>query len=221
MSASIKKLSLFLFMVALLLHSSHAEEENDLWLLISSYEDISISLNDLATFLIAHGYDVTPGRSYVTVSLSEGNTVYLTPNGASPRLADIWMTPPEKPIGPIRVSYDATIQKNATYTMSSNQQFIKTISRSILFPLMPLDMCYDGSKQLGIIYTGLGYNVTYMFLPDDRGHMWLLVEDDGTETWLAVDSYYGVMTGTEYYTSPYSFPRFELLDLVVPQWRVD
>lgn len=220
MSACIKKLSLFLLMVALLLYPSCADEENDLWLLISSYEDISISLDDLAMFLIAHGYNATPGRSYVTVRFSEGNMVYLTPNGASPRLADLWMTPPEKPIGPIRVSYDATIQKNATYVMSSSQQFLKTISRSILFPLVPIDMCYDGSKQLGIIYTGLGYNVTYMFLPDERGHMWVLVEDDSTGTWLAVDSYYGVMTETEYYTSSYSFPRFELLNLLVPQWRI-
>jgi hypothetical protein len=220
MSVPVKKLSLFLLMVALLLHSSHAEEENDLWLLISSYEDIGISLNDLATFLIAHGYNATPARSYVTVSLSGGNTVYLTPNGASPRLADLWMTPPEKPIGPIRVSYDEAIKKNATYVMSSNPEFVKTISRSVLFPLVPLGMCYEGSKQLGIIYTGLGYNVTYMFHPDEPGHMWTLVEDDGTETWLAVDSYYGVVTSSDYYATSYSFPRFELLDLVNPQWRV-
>jgi hypothetical protein len=220
MSACIKKLSFTLLIVALLMYTSCADEENDLWLLISSYEDMSISINDLATFLIAHGYNATPGRSYVTVSLSKGSIVYLTPNGASPRLADLWMTPPEKPIGPIRVSYDETIKKNATYVMSSNQQFLKDIRRSILFPLVPIDMCYYGSKQLGIIYTGLGYNVTYMFLPDGRGHMWVLVEDDGAGTWLAVDSYYGVMTSAEYYTSPYSFPRFELLDLVVPQWRV-
>ncbi|MCX6677674.1 MAG: hypothetical protein NTU95_06980 [Methanothrix sp.] len=220
MPVPIQKLSLFLLIVALLLQSSHADEENDLWLLISSYEDIGISLNDLATFLAAHGYNAKPAGSYVTVTFSGGNEVYLTPNGAAPRLADLWMTAPEKPVGPIRVNYDESIKKNATYAMSSNPEFVKSISRSVLFPLMPLGMCYEGSKQLGIIYTGMGSNVTYMFHPDDPGHEWILVEDGSTNTWLAVDSYYGVMTSSDYYAASYSFPRFDLLDLVNPQWRI-
>ncbi len=211
-----------MLILALLQTSSHADEENDLWLLISSYEDIGISVSDLATFLTAHGYIAKPSRSYVTVNFHSGKEVCLTPNGGSPGLADFWMTPPEKPIGPVRIGPpDEAIKKNATYKMSSNPEFMKTISRTVLFPLVPLGMCYDGSKQLGTIYTGLGNNVTYMFNPTpDQGHEWILVDDGNTNTWLAVDSYYGVMTSSDYYTASYSFPRFELIDMVNPHWRV-
>jgi hypothetical protein len=219
-SFPLRKLSLFVLILALLQSSSHADEENDLWLLISSYEDIGISVSDLATFLVAHGYIAAPSRSYVTVTFSDGKEVYLTPNGGSPGLADLWMSPPEKPVGPVRIGFDEAIKKNATYKMSSNPEFTKSISRSVLFPLVPLGMCYDGSKQLGTIYTGLGHNVTYMFNPAGQGHEWVLVEDAKTNTWLAVDSYYGVMTSGDFYTAPYSFPRFELLDMVNPQWKV-
>jgi hypothetical protein len=220
MSVPTRKLSIFVLAIALLLSSSDANEENDLWLLISSYEDFGITPNDLATFLTAHGYNAKPIKSYVTVKFSGGKEVYLTPNGASPRLADLWMTAPKKPTGPVRVGFDEAIKKNVTYAMSSNPEFVKSISRSILFPLMPLGMCYEGSKQMGIIFTGLGHNITYMFNPDNTGHEWVLVEDDSTNTWLAVDSYYGVITTGDYYTAPYSFQQFDLLDLVNPQWRI-
>jgi len=220
MSVSIRKLSIFVLAIALFLQSSCANEENDLWLLISSYEDFGITPNDLATFLIAHGYNARLIKSYVTVKFSGGKEVYLTPNGASPRLADLWMTAPEKSIGPVRVSFDESIKKDVTYAMSSNPVFVKSISRSVLFPLSPLGMCYEGSKQMGIIYTGLGHNIMYMFNPNNTGHEWVLVEDGSTNTWLAVDSYYGVMTTGDYYTAPYSFQQFDLLDLVNPQWRI-
>jgi len=220
MSVSIRKLSIFVLAIALFLQSSCANEENDLWLLISSYEDFGITPNDLATFLTAHGYNARLIKSYVTVKFSGGKEVYLTPNGASPRLADLWMTAPEKSIGPVRVSFDEAIKKDVTYAMSSNPVFVKSISRSVLFPLSPLGMCYEGSKQMGIIYTGLGHNIMYMFNPNNTGHEWVLVEDGSTNTWLAVDSYYGVMTTGDYYTAPYSFQQFDLLDLVNPQWRI-
>jgi len=220
MSVSIRKLSIFVLAIALFLQSSCANEENDLWLLISSYEDFGITPNDLATFLTAHGYNARLIKSYVTVKFSGGKEVYLTPNGASPRLADLWMTAPEKSIGPVRVSFDEAIKKDVTYAMSSNPVFVKSISRSVLFPLAPLGMCYEGSKQMGIIYTGLGHNIMYMFNPNNTGHEWVLVEDGSTNTWLAVDSYYGVMTTGDYYTAPYSFQQFDLLDLVNPQWRI-
>jgi len=220
MSVSIRKLSIFVLAIALFLQSSCANEENDLWLLISSYEDFGITPNDLATFLTAHGYNARLIKSYVTVKFSGGKEVYLTPNGASPRLADLWMTAPEKSIGPVRVSFDESIKKDVTYAMSSNPVFVKSISRSVLFPLSPLGMCYEGSKQMGIIYTGLGHNIMYMFNPNNTGHEWVLVEDSSTNTWLAVDSYYGVMTTGDYYTAPYSFQQFDLLDLVNPQWRI-
>ena len=211
---------MFMLILALLQSSSHADEGNDLWLLISSYEDIGISVNDLATFMTAHGFNAKPTKTYVTVTFSSGKEVYLTPNGAAPRLADMWMSPPEKQTGPIKVGNFEAIKKNVTYTKSSNPGFVKSISRSVLFPLVPQGMCYDGSKQLGTIYTGLGYNMTYMFDPTGRGHEWVLVEYDNTNTWLAVDSYYGVMTSDDYYTASYSFPRFELIDMVNPQWQV-
>ena len=75
--------------------SCRASEENDLWLLLSSYEDIGITTKDLAFFLVTHGYNAEPAsnQSYVTVKLKEGKEVYITPNGASPRLGDLWMTP--------------------------------------------------------------------------------------------------------------------------------
>jgi len=220
MSVSIRKLSIFVLAIALFLQSSCANEENDLWLLISSYEDFGITPNDLATFLTAHGYNARLIKSYVTVKFSGGKEVYLTPNGASPRLADLWMTAPEKSIGPVRVSFDESIKKDVTYAMSSNPVFVKSISRSVLFPLSPLGMCYEGSKQMGIIYTGLGHNIMYMFNPNNTGHEWVLVEVGSTNTWMAVDSYYGVMTTGDYYTAPYSFQQFDLLDLVNPQWRI-
>jgi hypothetical protein len=219
-SVPVWRLSILVIILSLLQQSSHANEENDLWLLISSFEDIVISASDLATFLIAHGYNAKPYESYVIVNFTAGKTAYLNPNGGSPRLADLWLTPPERAVEPKKLGYDEIIKKNATYAMSSNPEFIKTISRSVLFPLVPLGMRYDGSRQLGIIYTGLGYNVTYMFYPNNPGYEWVLVEDGGTNTWLAVDSYYGVMTSGENYTAPYSFPRFELLSMVNPQWRV-
>jgi len=219
-SVPIGRLSVLVLILSLLQESSYANEENDLWLLISSFEDIGISANDLAAFLIAHGYNAKPTKTYVIVTFSGGKKAYLNPNGGYPGLADLWMIPPEKSSGPFKLVYDGAIKKNATYAMSSNLEFVKSISRSVLFPLVPLGMRYDGSKQLGIIYTGLGYNATYMFLPNNPGHEWVLVEDGSTNTWLAVDSYYGVMTSSDYYTAPYSFPRFELLDLVNPQWRI-
>lgn len=80
------------------LSASQASEENDLWLLLSSYEDIGITTNDLAFLLVTHGYNAKPApdQSYVVVTLKEGGEVYLTVNGASERLADMWMTPPQK-----------------------------------------------------------------------------------------------------------------------------
>ena len=82
--------------------SCRASEENDLWLLLSSYEDIGITTKDLAFFLVTHGYNAEPAsnQSYVTVKLKEGKEVYITPNGASPRLGDLWMTPPTSKTGP-------------------------------------------------------------------------------------------------------------------------
>ena len=89
--------------IILLIDCSHASEENDLWLLISSYEDLGISVKDLAFFLATHGYNAEPTDSYVTVKFTSGKEVYLTPNGAGPRLADMWMSPPKNQSGLVQV----------------------------------------------------------------------------------------------------------------------
>ena len=79
-----------IILMLLILYSPacRASEEYDLWLLLSSYEDIGITTKDLAFFLVTHGYNAEPAttQSYVTVKLKNGNEVYITPNGASPRL---------------------------------------------------------------------------------------------------------------------------------------
>ncbi|MBN1234796.1 MAG: hypothetical protein JW999_01960 [Methanotrichaceae archaeon] len=38
---------------------------------------------------------------------------------------------------------------------------------------------------------------------------------------LAVDSCYGIMDGSDYYTAYYSFPEIEDLDLVNPNWKIE
>jgi hypothetical protein len=204
----------------------YASEENDLWLLLSSYEDIGITNEDLAFFLATHGYNAQPASngSYVIVKMKVGKEVYLTPNGASPRLADLWMTPPTSQAGPIQVIPGDAIRANASYNMTDDEEFIRTISRYTIFPVTPLGMCYDGSQKLDETYRGFGYNVIFLYNPsefDSQGHIWTAVENSNhPDTWIAVDSYYGLMKDPEYYTAPYSFNEFQYLDSINPQWRV-
>jgi hypothetical protein len=217
---------LVLMLLILLPSACQASEENDLWLLLSSYEDIGITMKDLAFFLATHGYDAQPApdQSYVIVKLKVGKEVYLTPNGASPRLADLWMTPPTAKTGPVQVISNDAIHINATYNMTDNAEFIKKISRYTMFPVTPLGMCYDGSQKLDGTYRDFGYKVIFLYNPsefDSQGHIWVAVEDkDHPNTWLAVDSYYGVMKQPEYYCAPYSFDEFQYLDAINPQWRL-
>ncbi|VVB68946.1 Uncharacterised protein [uncultured archaeon] len=213
-------------MVSLILYPpiGRASEENDLWLLLSSYEDIGITVKDLAFFLVTHGYNAQPEQSYVVVKLANEKEVYLTPNGASPRLADLWMTPPTTETGPVQVISSDAIKINATYTKTDSSEFIKAIGRYIIFPVAPLGMCYDGSQKLESTYKNFGYKVAYLYDPsgfDYQGHLWVAVEDkDHPNTWLAVDSYYGVMTTPEYYSAPYSFMDFRYLDSINPKWKI-
>ncbi len=203
-----------------------ASEENDLWLLLSSYEDIGITMKDLAFFLATHGYNAEPAQdqSSVVVKLKAGKEVYLTPNGASPRLADLWMTPPTAKSGPVQVIPSDAIWINATYTLTDNAEFIKTISRYVMFPVTPLGMCYDGSQKLDRTYRDFGYKVIFLYNPsgfDSQGHIWIAVEDkDHADAWLAIDSYHGVMNDPEYYSAPYSFTEFQYLDAINPKWRL-
>ena len=208
------------------LSASQASEENDLWLLLSSYEDIGITTNDLAFFLVTHGYNAKPApdQSYVVVTLKEGGEVYLTVNGASERLADMWMTPPQEKAGPVQVIPSDAVRINASYNRSEDSEFIKTISRYIIFPVTPLGMCYDGAQKLEKTYSSFGYNVTFLFDPagfDYQGHIWVAVEDGSrVGDWLAVDSYYGIMDDPEYYSAPYSFSEFQYLDAINPRLKI-
>lgn len=220
--------TIILVSVLLILYPTacYASEENDLWLLLSSYEDIGITIEDLAFFLATHGYNAEPSTndSYVTVKMKSGKEVYLTPNGASPRLADLWMTPPTSKTGPVQVIPGDAIKINVTYNMTHDREFIKTISRYTMFPVTPLGMCYDGSQKLYSTYSGFGYNVIFLYDPSgfaSQGHIWVAVENKNEpNSWIAIDSYYGVMEDPEYYTAPYSFSEFQYLDSVNPKWRL-
>jgi hypothetical protein len=204
--------------------ASLCSEENDLWLLLSSYEDIGMTVKDLAFFLATHGYNAVPDRTYVTVEFSNGDKAYLTSNGAAPRLADLWLLPPEETTGPVLVISPEAIQKNATFNKTENRKFIKNLRNYVIFPLTPLGMCYDGSEELAGIYTDFGYYIKYMYDPaqwDWQGHLWIIVEDtENPGMWVAVDSYYGIMDDYEYYRAPYSFVDIQYLDYVNPKWRL-
>ncbi len=210
--------------IILLIDCSHASEENDLWLLLSSYEDIGISVKDLAFFLATHGYNAEPSDSYVVVKFSSGKEVYLTPNGAAPRLADIWMTPPKNQSGLVQVISADAIKSNVTYKKTNDLNFIKAVNKCTIFPVSPLGMCYDGSQKLYDIYKSFGYNTVYLYDPsgfNSQGHLWVALENkDHPDSWLAVDSYYGAMTEDYYYKAPYSFADFKYLDSINPKWRV-
>ena len=214
--------------VLLILYPSacQASEENDLWLLLSSYEDIGITPNDLAFFLVTHGYNAEPasGQSYVIVKLKAGKEVYITPNGASLRLGDLWMTPPAAKTGPVQVISSDAIRINTTYAQTNDAEFIKTISRHVIFPEAPLGMCYEGSQKLETAYKSFGCKVIFLYDPSgfaSQGHIWVAVENkDHPDTWLAVDSYYGAMTEPEYYEAPYSFAEFQYLDSINPKWKL-
>jgi hypothetical protein len=221
----VRRLIYAAIVLALFVTYCSGTEENDLWLLLSSYEDIGITVKDLAFFLETHGYSAQPQDAYVSVKFSSGKEVYLTPNGAEPRLADLWMTTPSKPSGPIKVIATGAIKINTTYARTTNADLIKAVSRYAIFPVAPLGMCFEGSQQVAKIYSSFGYNITYMYDPSaggyNQGHLWVLIEDkDIREKWLAVDSYYGSMTDNEYYMAPYSFADIKYLDSINPSWKL-
>ena len=54
-----------------------------------------------------------------------------------------------------------------------------------------------------------------------KAHRWVTVEDkDQRGKWLAVDSYFGVLTDSGYYTASYSFNDIKYLDSINPSWKV-
>jgi hypothetical protein len=219
-----KKILLLVLMLIESVTVINAGEENDLWLLLSTYEDIGITVNDLAFFLATHGYNAEPQNTYVTIKFSSGKEVYLTPNGAAPRLADLWMSPPTEKSGPIMVLPQDAVKANISLKITDDKEFIKKISRVTIFPVTPLGMCYDGSLQLEGMYKSFGYSIIYLYDPssyDQQGHLWIAIENPSyAGTWLAVDSYYGVMETEDYYIAPYGFKDFKYLDSINPKWKV-
>ena len=222
----------------LLIYSPQAEETTDLWYLVSGYEDQKMTTEDLADFLTAHGYQATPHENYVSTSVP-GKKLYLVPNGVSLGLADIYLIPPGKTgkssnIGMshsdesshdvselTRVGYSLEIKKGMTYVKTNNLEFTNAVRKAALFPITPYGMCFEGSKRMGRIYTDLGYKVMYMYNPDNpkgQGHEWILVKDEAAgDIWQAIDSYYGTMDGSDYYYAPYSFPKQDDINLIMPQ----
>ncbi|TRZ68922.1 MAG: hypothetical protein D4Q77_00690 [Methanothrix sp.] len=202
---------------------SSCSEDNELWLFISSYEDIDITVQDLAFFLATHGYDARPNRSYVTVKLSDDETLYLTPNGAVPRLADIWVSPPASS-GMDMVIPAGAIQKDAVYSKTTNREFVDAIDERLILQVASPVRRYSRSQRLAEMGRGLGYNVKYMYDPDggdERGTIWVMVEDpDNLDTWLAVDSYDGALGDNEYYAAQYSFEDIGNLDFINPKWKL-
>ena len=212
---------------------STCSDENDLCLLIYSYEDNNISVDSLAVFMTAHGFNAEPAGNYAIVKLSGGKDVYLVPNGAESGLADLWMSPPSK-LGktsaygnsePRLTIKSDVIMKNVNYIKSNNEKFIEIIKKSVKFPVTPLGLCYDGTQQIGKTYKGLGYNVHYLYYAASgtfQGHIWIVIEDPANKnTWLAVDSYYGPMTDDDrYYHAEYTFTDIRYLDLVKPCYKL-
>ncbi len=203
--------------------TSSCSEDNDLWIFISSYEDIDITVQDLAFFLATHGYDARPNGSYVTVNLSDDETLYLTPNGATPRLADLWASPPASS-GMDAVIPAGAVQKDAVYSKTTNREFVDAIDERLTLLVATPGMRYSRSQRLAEMGRGLGYHVKYMYDPDGgdtRGTIWVMVEDpDNQGTWLAVDSYDGALSGNEYYAAQYSFEDIGYLDSINPKWRL-
>jgi hypothetical protein len=207
--------------------TSSCSDLSEMWLLLSSYEDVRIDADELAYFLAIHGYDADPIDHYVIVNLPGGETAFITPNGAAPGLGDLWKTPPPppKPTGPVRsIPEDAIIKDPLYHKTPESSQVERLTKERFIFPVTPLGMCYDGSRRLATSYSGFGYNVMYMYDPSEwdwQGHLWVVVETtDFPDRWLAVDSYYGIMKVDDYYEAPWSFDDMKYLDYINPRWRL-
>jgi hypothetical protein len=64
------------------------DDRSSLLNLISDNEDVRMNAEDLAFFLVTHGFDATPKGDYVLVKL-DGTAYKLVPNGDKPGLAEI------------------------------------------------------------------------------------------------------------------------------------
>ena len=75
-------------MLALPTVNASSEALSDLKSSISAFDDPRMDTQDLAFYLVTHGFDASPRGDYVEVH--HGGQVYkLTPNGQAPGLASI------------------------------------------------------------------------------------------------------------------------------------
>jgi len=215
--------SLVLFLI-ISTNNGNAVDSNDLWQLINSYEDVGITPKDLAIFLQSHGYDATVSQSCVTVRLAD-IIAYLTPNGAATGLAYMWKKAPfEKSPTPYLVISPDAIKKNVTLNKSENTEQFNELSKIAVFPVKPLGMCLEGAEQLEKLYVQSGYKSIYLYnaqSAESQGHLWVAIQDlKQTNSWIAVDSYFGVITdNTYYYEANYSFSDIKYLYTIIPHWN--
>ena len=88
MQSSIISLLSIVLMLALPNVNASSDALSDLKSSISAFDDPRMDTQDLAFYLVTHGFDVTPKCGYVEANL--GGKIYkLTPNGQAPGLASI------------------------------------------------------------------------------------------------------------------------------------
>ena len=75
-------------MLALPTVSASSNSLSDLKSSISGFDDPRMSAQDLAFFLVSHGFDASPKDNFVEVDLGD-HTCKLTPNGSAPGLASV------------------------------------------------------------------------------------------------------------------------------------
>jgi len=75
-------------MLALPTVNASSDSLSDLKSSISGFDDPRMGTEDLAFFLVSHGFDATPKGGFVEVDLG-GHTCKLTPNGSAPGLASV------------------------------------------------------------------------------------------------------------------------------------
>ena len=79
-------------LIAASINCSAATGPNDnmyeLKVLLTSFDDPGMDINDLAFFLVTHNYDATPAGSFVEVKI-DSQVYRLVPNGKKPGLCDI------------------------------------------------------------------------------------------------------------------------------------
>ena len=83
-------ISLLLIVIMLALPTVNASSDDllDLKSSISAFDDPHMDTQDLAFYLVTHGFDVTPKNGYVEANLA-GKIYKLTPNGSAPGICNI------------------------------------------------------------------------------------------------------------------------------------